>query len=288
VSAATAVDAPARLVPEQRVRGPVAFGESEDRIWRIVWQDVRSEFRLRYHDSVLGFVWSIANPLLMFIALYLWFSRVIKFGGDIPNYAAMILVNLMLFRFVVEAVGTSVGSLVSREGFVRRASFPLATIPLGRVLASAVDLLFSIPIVLLISIVVGVEPTWTWLLLPVVVFALLIFALGGALLLSALYVFVRDVYQVWTVGARVLFFATPVLYPIELAPDRFRDLLAVNPLAPLLTMSRKWIIDPGAPDVTQALGGWTGLIAPSIVFVSVCVGGLIYFKRRASVIPESI
>jgi ABC-type polysaccharide/polyol phosphate export permease len=279
-----------RQVParEHRVTGPVAFGESRRRLWAVVWQDVRSGLRLRYHDSVLGFVWSIANPLLMFIVLYLWFSRIIKFGGDIPNYAAMIVFNLMLFRFVIEAIGTSVGSLVAREGFVRRASFPIGTIPLARVLASSIDLLLAIPVVLLISIVVGVDPTWTWLGLPLVVLVLWLLALGGALLLSALYVFIRDVHQLWTVGARVLFFATPVLYPIELAPDRFREILGINPLAPILTISRKWMIDPGAPGVAEAMGGWGALIAPTLVFFGVCIGGFLYFRRRASSIPESI
>lgn len=277
-----------RSAPEHRVGGPTAFGESRARLWTIVWQDVRTALRLRYHDSVLGFVWSIANPLLMFIVLYLWFSQLIDFGSDIPNYAAMIIVNLMLFRFVVEAIGTSVAALVSRESIMKRASFPLAAIPLGRVVVSTVDLLLTIPVVLLIAVVVGVEPTWTWLGLPLIVLTLWILALGGALLLSALYVFIRDVHQIWTVSARLLFFATPVLYPIELAPDRFRDILAINPLAPLVTIARKWVIDPDAPNVVEAFGGWTNLIAPTVVFVAVTVGGFVYFSRRAAIIPESI
>lgn len=280
--------APRPSVPPHDVRGPFAFGTSVRRFSTLVWQDVRSEFRLRYQNSILGFVWSIANPLLMFAVLYFWFSRIIRFGDEIPNFAAMILVNLMLFRFFSESISMALGSLVSREGFVRRAHFPAAAIPLAKVVASTVDLLLSIPVVLLIIVIVGVDPTWSWLGLPLIVALLWILAAGASLLLSALYVFVRDVHQVWNVSVRVLFFATPILYPIEFAPDRFRDILTINPLTPIMNLSRKWMIDPGAPGVLDAAGGWTGLIAPTAVFLVICVGGLLYFRRRAPIIAESI
>jgi ABC-2 type transport system permease protein len=200
----------------------------------------------------------------------------------------MLLMNVVLFGFFSEATGTSLMSVVSQEGVVRKTHFPRLVIPLSVVLTSLFNLALNLIVVVVFLLAFGVSPQWTWLFFPFVVLALFLFATTVSMLLSSLYVRFRDTAIIWSVLASALFYATPVIYPIEAVPDRYRDLIMLNPLTPLFEQARKWVIDPGAPGAVSAAGGWSHLIPAAAIFVGTCVVGAWYFTREAPRIAEEL
>jgi ABC-2 type transport system permease protein len=243
------------------------------------------EFKLRYHGSLVGFGWTLLHPLLLFGVIYVFFSQVLRFGGKIDHYPSMLLVNIMLYTFFSQTTSMSVTSLVSRERMLRTTDFPRIVIPLSGVLTSTLGLLLGLPVIFFFLLVSGVNPTWTWLLTPVIVVLMVVLTLGVALILSTLYVTMRDVSQIWGVAARALFYASPVIYTVDRVPEAWRDLEYANPIAPILTQARAWLIDPNAPNALEA-GGSLGMIPAVVVFAAILVVGAWLFLGRATRIAE--
>ena len=186
------------------IRGPSAFGGDSRRFWNLVRLTAAADFKTRYLSSWLGYAWSLLRPLLFFGVLYLVFTRVIRFGDQVENYAALLLFNIMLFQFFQDATGSAVRCVVQRESLVRKMQFPRIVVPLSVVLNASMTALMNLVAALLLIIAIGVEPRWTWLLLPVILAALLVFTTGVSLALAALYPRFRDVEQIWTVASRAL------------------------------------------------------------------------------------
>ena len=162
----------------------------------------------------------------------------------------------MLFGFFQESTTSAVTSVVAQEGIVRKTQFPRLVIPLSIVLTGLMNLGLNLIVVFIFILAYGVDPMWTWLLLPFVVLALTVLTTAVSMLLSALYVRFRDLLLIWTVAATMLFYGTPILYPIEIpTTEGFRALLMANPIAVILEQARVWIIDPTAPTAAQAAGG---------------------------------
>jgi ABC-2 type transport system permease protein len=270
------------------VRGPSALGGSAKRFWELLYLISVTEFKKTYFGTVLGYVWSLLRPLLLFAVLLFVFTKIFRLGSDVPHYPVMLLMNVVLFGFFSEATGTSLMSVVSQEGVVRKTHFPRLVIPLSVVLTSLFNLALNLIVVVVFLLAFGVSPHWTWFLFPFVVLALFVFATTVSMLLSSLYVRFRDTAIIWSVISTALFYATPVLYPIERVPSQYRDVILLNPLSPLFEQTRKWVIDPGAPGAVSAAGGWAHLLPSMALFVGICVLGAWYFNRAAPRIAEEL
>ena len=247
--------APSR--PELReVTGPSALGGGTRRFFELLWLMALTEFKRTYFGTVLGYVWSLLRPLLLFAVLLFVFTRIFRLGSDVPNYPVLLLFNIVLFGFFQESTTTAVTSVVAQEGIVRKTQFPRLVIPLSIVLTGLMNLGLNMIAVFIFILAYGVDPMWTWLLLPVVVLPLTMLTTAVSMLLSALYVRFRDMLIIWTVAATVLFYGTPILYPIDIADhDGFRAPLMANPMAVIFEQARVWIIDPTAPTAAEAAGG---------------------------------
>ncbi|HUB99513.1 MAG TPA: ABC transporter permease, partial [Solirubrobacterales bacterium] len=187
------------------------------------------------------------------------------------------------------ATGGGVTSVLAHEGIVRKTQFPRLVIPLSSVLVALFSFGLNLVIVLVFILGAGITPTWTWLLFPLILLPLLVFTAALALLLSALNVRFRDVAIIWTVFATALFYVTPILYPLSTTPGLpkvVKDLLLINPLTPILTQARTWILEPSAPGAVAAAGGWTHLLPAAAIFVLACVLGVWVFRREAPKIAE--
>jgi ABC-type polysaccharide/polyol phosphate export permease len=136
-------------------------------------------------------------------------------------------------------------------------------------------------VVLVFLLASGVEPMWTWLLFPFVLVVLFAFTTAVAMIVSALYPRFRDTGILWGVAVTALFYATPVLYPIELLSGFLRDLVELNPLTPVFELARRWVIDPSAPAPAT-------LLVPAAVFVAVCGLAAWVFNREAPRIAEEL
>ncbi len=272
----------------QPVRGPSAAGGGWRRFWELLYLLSVTEFKRTYFGTVLGYLWSLLRPLLLFGVLLFVFTKIFRLGSSVPHYPVLLLFNVVLFGFFSESTQSAVTSVVSQESIVRKTQFPRMVIPLAVVLTGLFNLGMNLIVVLVFLLGFGVTPMWTWLLFPLIVVALFVFATAVSLLLSSLYVRFRDTAIIWSVLATALFYATPVLYPLEIAAGTFRQLLLLNPLTLLFEQARKWVIDPDAPGAVNAAGGWLHLMAPVAIFVVICVLGLWYFNREAPRIAEEL
>jgi ABC-2 type transport system permease protein len=279
------VSAVAQVPPAEEIRGPSAYGGSFRRFVNLTWLIAVTDYRLTYFGSVLGYLWSLMRPLMLFGVLYLVFSSFLKFGDSIDHYRDLLLLNIVLFMFFSEATGQAVRAVLNRETLVRKMHFPRMVIPLSVVLTSMMNLAGNLVAVFAFR----VEPRWTWLLLPLLLIPLVMFTAGVSMILSSLYVTYRDVGPIWTVLSQLLFYATPVLYAIEkVDPESLRKVLLANPLSAILQQARQWLIDPGAPSFASAIGGFPWWLLPAGIFFAVCAFGLWIFNREAPKIAERL
>jgi ABC-2 type transport system permease protein len=273
----------------KEVTGPSALGGGTRRFFELLWLLAVTEFRRTYFGTVLGYLWSLVRPLVLFAVLLFVFTRIFRLGSTVENYPVLLLFNIVLFTFFQEATGRAVTSVVAQEGVVRKTQFPRLVIPLALVLTGLMNLGLNMIAVFIFILAYGVDPTWTWLLLPVIVLALTVLTTAVSMLLSALYVRFRDVEIIWSVAATVLFYGTPILYPIELVPEEIlRELMLCNPLVPIFEQARVWIIDPTAPNALEAAGGWLQMMPSILLYVGICVLAWRVFTREAPRIAESL
>jgi ABC-2 type transport system permease protein len=278
-----------RSVVLKEVRGPSALGGGWKRFFDLVYLMSVTEFKRSYFGTALGYVWSLARPLMMFAVLLEVFTHVFRLGSQVPHYPVLLLFNIVVFGFFSGGTGGSVTSIVAQEGIVRKTQFPRLAIPLAVIFTGLFDLGLSLVIVFVFIFAFGVSPQWTWFLFPVILLLLFVITVGVAMLLSALYPRFRDIGIIWTVVSSALFYATPVLYPIEKVSPHLREVISLNPVAPILELARKWIIDPHAPGPwSNAAGGLSHLIIAAAIYVVLCGLGWWVFNREAPRIAEEL
>jgi ABC-2 type transport system permease protein len=268
------------------VRGPSALGGGRRRAWDLLYLISVTEFRRTYLGTALGYLWSLGRPLLLFGVLLTVFTQAFNLGDRVQSYPVLLLFGIVLFSFFQEASTQAVSSIVSQEAVVRKTQFPRLVIPLSVVLTALFNLGVNLVVVFGFLLAYGVSPLWTWLGLPLILAALVALTTAVATTLAALYPRFRDTGIIWGVAVTALFYATPVLYPLDIVPSGLRALLALNPLAPLFELARKWVIDPNAPPPVS----WTNgtVIVPIAVFLALCVLAVWVFRREAPRIAEEL
>ena len=272
-------------VPEHEVLGTRRQASRLRRFADVTLTLARTDFKLRYLDSVVGYVWSLAQPLLLFLVMWLVWTEVFKPGSDVPNYELGLLMGIALYTFFSEATGHALTSLVAKGGMLRKISFPPVTLPLASVLTSFYVYGLTLVIVLGFVLVNGVGPSLRWLEMVPALLLLVVFTVGVALLVSILYVTIRDVQQIWDVVLRLTFFLTPVFYPIELAPEGLQEILMLNPLAVVTVQARHALLDPSAPTALEA-GGAPIIAAALLIVGAIVAAGILLYRVRARQVAE--
>ena len=273
----------------RRIRGPSALGGNWGRFLHLTWTLAVTEFKLRFFGSVLGYLWTLMRPLMLFGVLYLVFTEFVRIGDGVPHFPVVLLLGIVIFTFFAEATGGAVTSLVDRENMVRKIHFPRMVIPLAVVLTAYFNLLLNLVAVAIFATAQGIEPRLSWLQFPVLVLILGIWAVGLAMLLSALFVRFRDVQPIWEVVVQAAFYASPVIYPIEEIPKpEWGRIVMCNPLATILEQARHAVVDPGAPSAAAAIGGSGRLLIPASIVLLSFVLGFWLFNREAPRIAEQL
>jgi ABC-2 type transport system permease protein len=275
------------------VHGPSALSGGWRRMWELCLLISITDFKRNYFGTALGYLWSLMRPLLLFVVLLEVFTHVLKIGsGTIRHYPVLLLFNIVFFGFFQEATVTAVGSVVGYEGIVRKTQFPRLAIPVSVVLTALYNLVLNLVVVFVFLLAYGVTPAWTWVLLPALLALMAAFALGVSMFLSSLYPRFRDIGIMWSVFVTALFYATPVLFTLDLArahSHTLARLIALNPLTPIFELARRWIIDPSAPmPGSSSAGGVLPLLVSVAVFLVVCVLGVWTFRREAPRIAEQL
>ncbi len=272
------------------VPGPSALGGGWRRSLELLYLMSVNSFKQAYFGTVLGYLWSLARPLLLFAVLVTVFTTVIRVGNSVPHYPVFLLMNIVLFGFFQEATGTAVGAVVGQEAIVRKTQFPRLVIPVAVVLTALFNLTLNLIVVAIFLLAFGVTPMWTWLLFPVLLVMLVVITTAVSMIVSSLYPRFRDIAIIWTVFSTALFYATPLLYAVDRLSSHptLRHIILLNPLAPIFELARKWIISPSAPGPAAAAGSYAALLIPVAIYVVICVLAVWIFNREAPRIAEQL
>jgi ABC-2 type transport system permease protein len=285
------VEAERAPLPLREVSGPSALGGGRRRFFDLLWLLSVTEFKRTYFGTVFGYLWSLVRPLMLFAVLLFVFTQVFRIGASLDNYPVLLLLGIVLFTFFQESTTNAVTSVAAQEGVVRKTQFPRLVIPLSTVLTAAFNFGLNLVVVFVFILAWGVDPTWTWLLFPVALFFLFVLTTAVSMLLSVLYVRFRDVAIIWTVLAQMLFYATPILYPLGkygLENEAIEQGLMISPLAVIFEQVRVWVLEPDAPTAAEAAGGAVHLIPALAIYVAICVLSVWVFSREAPRIAEEL
>lgn len=272
----------------REISGPSAFGGGWHRIWELLWLISVTEFRVGYRNTALGYAWSVIKPFAFYGIIYLVVNQVLRFGDHSENFPLALILNLVLFQYFTEATMASVRSLPGREAMLRKMQFPRVVIPLTINMSATITLAFNLIGIFLLFLIAGLDPRWTWLLLPVVLALLILLTTTLSMFLSVAFVRFRDVGEGWPLIVRALFYATPILYPISILPETMQSLLAINPLSTLFTWAQIWVIDPDIQTNAALVGVLLGLVIPAMIALAICISGVWLFNREAPTVAEAL
>jgi ABC-type polysaccharide/polyol phosphate export permease len=198
------------------------------RFRELIWALALKDLKLRYKRSVLGFLWALLNPVLNMIVLSLVFTTVMKMS--VPHYAIFLLSVLLPWTFFAQSLAYAVDSIVGNGELIKKVAVPKLVFPIAAVIANMINLLLSIIPLALIVVGMGHKFFWTWVYLPIPLLALSLFTLGVTFLFATANVYYRDVSHIVQILLQVWFYITPILYAIEIFPEKYRWLFKLNPL----------------------------------------------------------
>jgi ABC-2 type transport system permease protein len=272
--------------------GPSAFGGGVRRFVELTITLARSEFKLRYFGSALGYAWSLMRPVLFFGVLYVFFTKIVKIGKGVPHYGVYLLTGIVLWNFFSEATGNCVNCLVARESLLRKVRFPRMVVPLSVSLTATFNLAMNFIAVFAFALADGITPTVRWLEMIPIVLGFIVLGTGIGMMLAALYVRFRDVEPIWGVVIQAWFYGSPIMYDASKYSrfaSNFEHVAMVNPAATLLTQMGHVFIDPQQlPSAVTAAGGYGPVALALGLIVGLFALGWWVFTREAPRVAENL
>lgn len=253
---------------------------------------VVTDFKLRYQGSVLGYLWSLLKPLMLFAILYVVFVHFLKFGSDIQHFPIYLLLGIVMWTFFTEATVQGMQAIVGRGDLIRKINFPKYIIVISGTISALINLALNLLVVLVFVLFNGVDLHWSVLWLPVSIFELYVFSLAIAFLLAALYVKYRDISHIWEVFLQGAFYATPILYPVATVAAQSvvaaKVLLVINPVAQSVQDARYSLVTHQSVTVWNYIDKlWIQLIPIAIVLVTVILA-VWYFRSNQRYFAENV
>lgn len=250
-------------------------------------ETVATDFKVRYQGSVLGYLWSLLKPLLLFAILYIVFTKFLRVGSDIPHYPVYLLFGIVIWNFFAEASSAAMGSIVGRGDLIRKISIPRYLLVISSNFSALINFGLNLVIVMMFALFSGVEPQTSWLLIPLLFIELWVISLAIGFILAALFVRYRDVSYIWEVVLQAGFYATPILYPLTVLALKYQKLLMLNPMSQILQDSRWALVSH------DAITGWSILplglaIVPAVFIALLSVFAVYYFKRESKFFAENV
>lgn len=229
------------------------------------------DLKVKYRRSVLGFLWSILNPLLMMLVIMAVFQNIFK--STIENFSIYYLTGYLLFSFVTESTSLAMTSVIGAGALIRKVYIPKYIFPLEKCLFSFVNMLLSFVAVIIVMVIVGAPFTKTFFLFPIPMLYSLVFSIGLGMFLAAANVFFRDVAHLYSVFITAWMYLTPIFYPMDILPDFMRNVLRLNPLYHFVLYFRALILYNHVPDL------WSNGVCMGISLAFLLVG-VLFFKRK--------
>jgi len=235
---------------------------------------VKRDFANKYRKSILGVLWSFLNPLLTMLIMTFVFSTLFTGLGAVENFPVYVFSGQLILNFFTESTTMAMNSVIASEGVIKKVYVPKYIFPLSRVISSLVNVLFTFIAFMLVFTVTGHPFYWTMLLIPLPLIYLFVFSMGVAMLLSSLAVFFRDLTYLFGVFCTLLFFMTPIMYPVEIIPPQFLGVYGLNPMFQFLQFFRNVAMWNTVPDL------WTNMVCIGLALTSLCVGTYVFMKQQ--------
>ncbi len=237
-------------------------------IFFFAWREVK----IRYKQALLGAAWAILQPLLTMIVFTLFFGRLAGIPSDGLPYALFAYVGLLQWTYFSSVISNAGMSLTSNANLITKVYFPRLALPSSLAISGLLDFVIGLSFLIVLMIYFQTPVTGLILLAPLFVVELVLLAVGVSLLLAAVNVFYRDVKHVLPLAIQLWLFVTPVIYPVSFIPERYRPLLALNPLAGIIDGFRSCLVLGQWPDVWLTVSSWA--ITLVVLFV-----GFAYFRQ---------
>ena len=253
----------------------------------------KTDFKLRYQGSILGYLWALLRPLMMFAILYLVFGKLLRFGGDIPHYPVYLLVGTTFWSFFTECTNQGIQAIVNRGDLIRKVCFPKYIVVVSATLTAVINVLINLIVIFVFSLIDGITPTWTWLLVPILLFELYTFSLGISFLLGAINVKYRDVTSIWDVIIQALFYAVPIIYPIAMVATSSvtaAKVILLNPIAQIIQDLRYCLVTKEAITTWSYVGEehFIWKLIPLAIVITTLIWGSWYFRKKSKKFAEEI
>lgn len=252
---------------------------------------VITEFKLRYQGSVLGYLWSLLKPLFTFVILYFVFVYFLRIGSDIPHWPVALLLGIVLWNFFSEVTNNGLGAIVGRGDVLRKINFPKYVVVLASSVSALINLVLNMVVIVAFMAINGVGISFGAFLSPLFILEIFAFGIGIALILSALYVRLRDLNYIWEIIMQAMFYASAVIYPISFVVDRNSDiaqLILLNPVSQAIQDARHYLISPENPTLGMIAHNNLWYLVPIAIVVLTGVIGVIIFKKRSPYFAEEV
>jgi ABC-2 type transport system permease protein len=248
--------------------------------WELIRELAVNDFKLKYNNSVLGYFWSLLRPLALFGILYLVFSVFMRLGGGVANYQFYLLIGIILWMFFYETTILSMQSIVAKANLVKKIFVPKIIIIIATSLTSLMTFLLNLAVFFIFMLIFGLKFQFSLWLLPIYLLELYLFSFGLSLILATLFVWFRDLAHIWEILLQILFYATPIIYPLSVVPLKFQKIAFLNPVAQIIQDIRE--ITMGGQVLSPYF--WLAPVATIILLVL----GLWIFNAKSKYFAEEV
>lgn len=237
---------------------------------RLVIKLAISDFRLRYKNSVLGFFWSLIEPLLMLVVLYVTFSYFMKM--NVEHYQLFLLMGIISWNMLSRGTTMGLNSILGKPGLVNKVYFPREILIISSCVTAFLMTLLEFVVFGIFMVIFAIAPTMTAIYFPLILFIQFILIVGLSLGLASLNVYYRDIQYIWAVIIQAGFFATPIIYPISIIPEKYIWIIKLNPMAQIIDMLRGSVVYSTSPVVADII------FVIISTFIILIIGYIIFLK----------
>jgi len=255
----------------------------------ILSEMVRTDFKVRYQGSALGYLWSLLKPLAIFSIMYIVFTVVWPVAKGVPHYEVYLLLGIMLWNFFTEATVLGASSIVSHGSLIRKINIPRYLIVIASTVSALINLGLSLVVVFVFALLSRVQFDWHLLTLIPVLLELFIFTLGVAFLLATLYVKFRDISYIWEILLQAGMYGSAIIFPLVSVSPSLQKWFFLNPMVQIIQDARYALLhSPEVLTIWSSNAGPRLTIFPFAVITSICIVGSVYFKKKSKYFAENV
>lgn len=249
---------------------------------------VKTDFKLRYQGSVLGYLWSLLKPLMIFLIMYVVFLKFLRFDFGVPHPTVYLFAGIITWNFFSEATGNALSSIVGKGDLLRKINFPKYVVIFSSSLNALINLLLNFVVLAVFMVADGVHVGPELLLVIPLVIELYVLSLALGFILGTMFVRLRDLAQIWEVVMQGMFYAVPMFYPLQLVPEKYAKLLLLNPIAQIMQDMRHVIVNPKVLTIGSLWHNQAIRLVPIAIVLFLTVFSIQYFRKRSKYFAEEI